>query len=80
MLRDIKDIIEIVKDILSSEKDGNIYDKDVAKALNITCSNMATAKKRGKIPFEKLCDFASRNGLDLNYILTHDTKRINYVG
>lgn len=71
LLRDIEDMIEIIKDIISKQcGERKVFDKDVAKALGITSVNLATMKKRKKIPFEEICEFASKKKLDLNYILT----------
>lgn len=80
MLRDIEDMIEIIKDIISNQC-GNrkVFDRDVAKALGITPTNLATMKKREKIPFEKICSFASEKRLDLNYILTLNNQGVSNV-
>ncbi|WP_294963400.1 helix-turn-helix domain-containing protein [Sulfurimonas sp.] len=77
MLRNFDDIIEVIKDIISLDcGDRRIMDKDVAEALKIKHATFGTIKKRKSIPFKQICNFASKKKLDLNYILTIDTKRI----
>lgn len=69
VLRDMEDIIEIIKDVLSKEINGKVFDKHVAEVLNINALNLATMKKRGKIPFENIVEFTSEYNLDLNMVL-----------
>ena len=53
----VSEIIEKLKDIISSDgKNGKVYDKDVADALDMTQINFATMKKRDKIPFDRILD------------------------
>lgn len=43
---DINEIIEKLRDVLSSEKkEGKVFDKDIAGALDISSVNFATMKK-----------------------------------
>lgn len=64
------EIIEKLKDILSSDgKNGKVYDKDVADALDLTQINFATMKKRDKIPFDKILDFCAIKKISINWLL-----------
>jgi len=56
-MRDFRQIIDVLKDKLSHENaQERIYDKDVAKVLNISQSKFATIKKRNSTPYvELLC-------------------------
>jgi len=66
----VSEIIEKLKDIISSDgKVGKVYDKDVAKALDITQINFATMKKRDKIPFDKILDFCAIKKISINWLL-----------
>ena len=49
----VDEIIEKLKDIISADgKNGKVFDKDVAKSLELSQANFATMKNRGKIPFK----------------------------
>ncbi len=57
----VNEIIEKLKDILSKDgKLGKIFDKDVAKALDLSQVNFATMKNRGKIPYSNILDFCAK--------------------
>ena len=56
---DFEEIIEKLRDILSTEKDGKVFDKDIAAALDITSVNFATMKKRDSVPFSNILDFCA---------------------
>ena len=69
MLR-IGEIIEKLRDVLSSEKDaGKIFDKDIASALDLTSVNFATMKKRNSVPFSKILDFCAVKKISINWLL-----------
>ena len=63
------EIIEKLRDILSTEKDGKIFDKDIATALNITSVNFATMKKRDSVPFSNILDFCALKKISINWML-----------
>jgi len=63
-MRDFRQIIEILKVYISDEKkSGRIYDKDVAKLLNISQSKFATIKKRNSTPYVELLEYCNKEGL-----------------
>ncbi|MEA3290147.1 MAG: S24 family peptidase [Campylobacterota bacterium] len=67
---DINEIIEKLRDVLSSEKkDKKIFDKDIATALDITSVNFATMKKRNSIPFSSILDFCALKKISINWML-----------
>lgn len=67
---DINEIIEKLRDVLSSEKDkGRIFDKDIANALDISSVNFATMKKRNSIPFASILDFCALKKISINWML-----------
>lgn len=66
---DISDIIEKLKDVLSTEHEKKIFDKDVANELNITQANFATMKTRNKIPFSNILDFCAVKKISINWLL-----------
>ncbi|WP_455756500.1 hypothetical protein [Sulfurimonas sp.] len=59
------EIVEKIKDIISKPK-GNkkVFDGDAAGVLNLTCGNLATMKKRNKVPYKEILLFCDRVGLD----------------
>ena len=66
----VKEIIEKLKDILSQDgKNGKIFDKDVASALDLSQVNFATMKNRGKIPFSNVLDFCAQKKISINWLL-----------
>lgn len=66
----VGEIIEKLKDILSKDgKDGKVFDKDVAGALDLSQVNFATMKNRGKIPFSNILDFCAQKKISINWLL-----------
>lgn len=66
----INEIIDKLRDVLSSEKDsGKIFDKEIARALDITSVNFATMKKRNSIPFSNVLDFCALKKISINWML-----------
>ncbi|WP_458701364.1 S24 family peptidase [Sulfurospirillum sp. 1307] len=67
---DIVEILNRIKDILSSEI-GNkkVFDKDVANALGINQVTLATMKKRGKIPYKEVLEFCAKRKISINWLL-----------
>jgi len=70
LLRNFEKIIEKIKDILSNEI-GNrkVFNKDVAKALNLTPENLSILKKRNKIPYEEIAYFCAKRKISINWLL-----------
>lgn len=66
----IYEIIEKLRDVLSSEKsDGKVFDKEIAQALDVTSVNFATMKKRNTIPFANILDFCALKKISINWLL-----------
>jgi len=66
----IYEIIEKLRDVLSSEKsDGKVFDKEIAQALDVTSVNFATMKKRNTIPFANILDFCALKKISINWML-----------
>lgn len=69
-MKTFNDIVENIKDIISSEIPGKkIFDKDVAELLEVTQMNFATMKKRDKVPFNELLDFCAKRTISINWLL-----------
>ena len=66
----VDEIIEKLKDILSTDgKSGKVFDKDVAKSLNLSQANFATMKNRGKIPYSNILEFCALKKISINWLL-----------
>ena len=64
------DMVEEIKSIVSDDfKPKKVFDKDVAKVLDISQMNFATMKKRNKIPFTELLDFCAKKSISINWLL-----------
>lgn len=63
------DVLDRLKDVLSCEKGGIIFDKDVAKALEINQFNFATMKARSTIPLQEITTFCVKRKISINWIL-----------
>lgn len=65
----LNEVIEKMKDILSQEHIGKkVFDKDIAKALNISQSSFATMKKRNSIPYKEILEFCASKKISANWI------------
>ncbi|WP_292663947.1 LexA family transcriptional regulator [Nitratifractor sp.] len=66
---EFNEIIERLKDIVSSKKiGGKVYDKDVAAELGIAQATFATMKKRGSIPYREIMEFCARKKISINWL------------
>ncbi len=66
---DFPEIIERMKDIISTKKiGGRVYDKDVAAELGIAQATFATMKKRGSIPYREIMEFCARRKISINWL------------
>jgi len=68
-MNDFKEIIEVIKDCISSEVKGIVLDRDVAKHLGLSASAMATAKSRNIIPFESVANWCAKKKIAINSVL-----------
>ncbi len=69
-MRNAKEIFETLKDIISQEMGAKkVYDKDLAIFLGIKQLTLATMKKRGRIPYEKILDFCAKRNISINWLL-----------
>ena len=66
----VDEIIEKLKDIISADgKYGRVFDKDVAKSLELSQANFATMKNRGKIPYSNILNFCAKKKISINWLL-----------
>jgi len=62
-------IINKIKQILEKELNRKVYNKDIAKALNITPEHFSVLKKREKIPFKEIAYFCAKRKISINWVL-----------
>ena len=67
-MQNYNEIIEKIKDILSSEL-GNkkIFDKDIAQALNINYDNFRKQKARNSISYYEIMSFLAKRNISINW-------------
>ena len=66
---DFSEVIEKIKDVISSHKDSKkIFDKDVADILGIPQASFATMKKRNSIPYQELLEFCATKKISANWL------------
>jgi len=71
---ELKSVIKKIKNILAQENRGvKIFDKDVAKALDIPQTTFATMKKRNSIPFKEILQYCAKNRLSINWLFFDQT-------
>jgi hypothetical protein len=69
------DLFENLKDILSKEVEGKVFDCHVADAISMTEDNVRQRRRRNSIPFEEVLDFCKKR--DLNPLeLFYETKKM----
>jgi len=62
-MRDFRTIIKFLKAYVSDGRDQKVYDKDIAKLLEISQAQFATIKKRNSIPYAQILKFCKREGV-----------------
>lgn len=65
---DLPEVIEKIKDIISSDKGSKIFDKDVAGVLGIPQATFATMKKRNSVPYQELLEFCAIKKISANWL------------
>ena len=65
-MRSIDDIIDKIK-VKIALKNGidNVFDKEVAKEINISCNKLALCRHRKKIPFKNILDWCKKNDVSV---------------
>lgn len=75
----VDEIIEKLKDIISADgKNGKVFDKDVAKSLELSQANFATMKNRGKIPFTNILNFCAKKKISINWLLYNQNPDLDF--
>jgi len=69
---DAREVMERIKDIISKDVKGNVYDYHVADTLKIPYSTLRIKIMKDEIPHEKVLDFCCKNELNVNELLFKD--------
>jgi hypothetical protein len=70
--KDMKEIIDIIKGHLKVS-DKKVFDKEVAKAIEVSQSELAMYKNRNAIPYEKLLAYCHKNKLSCDEVFFKKT-------
>jgi len=66
----VEEIISKLKTIISTDEQNNkVFDKDVARYLELSQANFATMKSRGKIPYTNILNFCAKRKISINWLL-----------
>lgn len=65
----VSEIIERIKDIISSEIDGKVQDYHVADALNMKRNTLKMDKRDNRIPYDELLKFCYGRDIDIYELL-----------
>ena len=63
------DIMQRIAETMDVKNSKRIYNKDIAKALDLTPEYFAVIKKREKIPYEAVALYCRKNSISMNWIL-----------
>lgn len=80
-MNDFKTILTKLKEIITQQLQTNkkVLDKDVAQALSIKSTTLASYKKRNKSPYKAILTYCHNNRLDVRKILFDEFEPIiNY--
>lgn len=66
---DFREIVERLKDIISNEVEGFVFDKDIAQELGIPDSTFRFHIYKNKIPYFELSRFCFKRGIIINDII-----------
>jgi len=67
---ELKSIIDKLKTVLAKkrQKNGKVFDKDVATALGIPQATFATMKSRNSVPYEEILSFCAKYKISINWL------------
>ena len=64
-----REVVERLKDIMSNEQEGNVYDYQVADVLKIGYSTLRFAMAKDKIPIREVALFCYKRNLTVNALI-----------
>ena len=68
-MNNVATIITKLKSILSQSRQAKVHDKDVAAALGIAPSTLASMKRRNTPPYKAILDFCALHRINANALL-----------
>ncbi len=63
------EVMDRVSAVLEFGEEHRLYEKDIAKALQISPAQYSNAKKRGSVPIEAVTNFCARRKVSINWVL-----------
>ena len=67
--RDMDDVVERMKDVLSHQVEGYVYDKDVAAELKMDRSALYCLKKKNDVPYLAVFKFCQKHNVSVASML-----------
>ena len=64
-----EEIVERIKDVISKDYNRRIYDKDVAKELNLKPITVTIYKSTNRLPLNNLAYFCKKRQVSLDWLL-----------
>ena len=68
-MKEFKEIVEVMKDIISRDVKGKVLDAHIAKELRVSSTQLATNKNRGVIMYAQIAEFCARKRIAINALL-----------
>ena len=65
---DFNDVMERVAQIVEKEIGRRVYDKDIAAALEMSNTTYSNAKKRNKVPYEKVLNYCALKRVSTSWV------------
>ena len=66
----LKEILNKIKDIISKDLGvKKVFDKDVAEALAINQTTLATMKRRNSVPYKEILEFCAFRKISINWLI-----------
>lgn len=72
---DTKDMVENIKDIISKEVSGKVFDYHVADTLGMTYDALRMCKASNRIPFEEMVTFCFKKNVNAYQFFTGKTDK-----
>ena len=63
------EIVERIKDVISFEVDGKVFDKHVAKKLHLSANTLRIYKVKNFIPYERIAKFCLENNISFDWLV-----------
>jgi len=63
------EIVERIKDVISFEVNGKVFDKHVAKKLQLSPNTLRVYKVKNIIPYERIAEFCLEHNISFDWLV-----------